>query len=282
MASKTGRVHRILLGLLAVVGLLATWALVVEPDRLVVHRESLTPGAWPLALNGLRVVALGDIHAGSPHVDHRKLLEVVDRVNLQHPDLVLLLGDYVIHGVVGGRFVDAEPIARDLGRLRGRLGVFAVLGNHDWWWNGERVRAALEFAGIRALENQAVRIGDDNECLWVAGLADQWTRTPDIEATLEPIPPEDPVLLLSHNPDVFPGVPARVSLTLAGHTHGGQVAIPLLGRPIVPSRFGSRYAAGLIEEGGRPLFVTTGLGTSILPVRFRVPPEIAVLTLNSR
>ena len=282
MTPQARTLRRVGLGVLAAIVALAAWALVVEPDRIVVHRRSLALAAWPRSLNGLRIVALADIHAGSPHVDHGKLVEVVDRVNAEDPDLVVLLGDYVIHGVVGGHFVDPEPTARDLGRLRARHGVFAVLGNHDWWWDGERVRGALGSAGIRVLENQAVVLGDGDQRFWVAGLADLWTRTPDIGATLRPIPVREPVLLLSHNPDVFPAVPARVSLTLAGHTHGGQVAIPLIGPPIVPSRFGSRYAAGLIEEGGRTMFVTTGLGTSIIPVRFRVPPEIAVLSLNTR
>jgi predicted MPP superfamily phosphohydrolase len=95
------------------------------------------------------------------------------------------------------------------------------------------------------------------------------------------VPQDEPVLLLTHNPDVFPDVPARVTLTLAGHTHGGQVALPILGRPVVPSRYGQRYADGLVMEDGRALFVSSGIGTSILPVRFRVPPEIAIVTLSA-
>ena len=112
-------------------------------------------------------------------------------------------------------------------------------------------------------------------------MADLWTRTPDIPGTLKDIPDDDPILLLTHSPDVFPDIPARVSLTLAGHTHGGQVNLPLVGRPIVPSKYGQRYAAGHIIEQGRHLFVSTGVGTSIIPVRFRVPPEIQILTVSS-
>src|SRR4030095_10957928 len=112
--------------------------------------------------------------------------------------------------------------------------------------------------------------------------ADLWTRRPDVEGTLRKIPLDrNPIIMLTHNPDVFPDIPARVSLTLAGHTHGGQVNLPFVGRPIVTSTFGQRYAIGHITEQGHHLFVSSGLGTSIIPVRFRVPPEIVILTIRS-
>ena len=145
--------------------------------------------------------------------------------------------------------------------------------------HGERVRGALTAAGIRVLENEAVRVGRDGQELWVVGLADLWTRRPDPAGALRAVPDGAPVVVLTHSPDVFPTIPARVALTLAGHTHGGQVVLPLIGPPIVPSDYGRRYAAGHVVEGGRHLFVTTGIGTSIVPIRLGVPPEIAVLTL---
>lgn len=116
---------------------------------------------------------------------------------------------------------------------------------------------------------------------WLAGVSDYWEGRHDITAALAAVPAGEPVIAFTHNPDIFPGVQDRVSLTLAGHTHGGQVDLPLVGPPIVPSKFGQRYASGHIVEGGRHLFVGTGTGTSILPVRFRVPPEIRVLVLRS-
>jgi hypothetical protein len=122
-------------------------------------------------------------------------------------------------------------------------------------------------------------MGDGRRRFWIAGVADLWTRPVNIPRALSGVPAEEPVLLLTHNPDVFPDVPARVALTLAGHTHGGQVALPFVGRPILPSRYGQRYAYGLVVEEGRALFVSPGIGTSLLPVRFRVPPEISIVTL---
>jgi predicted MPP superfamily phosphohydrolase len=210
-----------------------------------------------------------------------KLEAIVAKTNAAKPDVIVLLGDYVIQGVKGGRFVSPEESARVLAGLKAPLGVWAVLGNHDWWLDGERVQRALEGAGISVLEDEAKPLSGRGP-LWVAGLGDLWTRQADIAKALRRVPEKHPVLLLTHNPDVFPGVPAGVSLTLAGHTHGGQVALPFLGRPIVPSRYKQRFAYGLIEEDDRLLFVTGGLGTSILPVRFRVPPEVVVLTLRRR
>lgn len=262
---------------LTVAVVLGAWSIAIEPDHLFVNPLRVhVPGAPP----GLKVVVLADVHGGAPHVTAAKLRKVVGVVNGLDPDVVVFLGDLVIHGVVGGRFMDPEPAARELGAMTPRLGKVAVLGNHDWWLDGPRVRRALEAGGFRVLENDVTSVDRGGVRLWFAGLADLWTRQPDIEGTLAKIPAGEPLVLLTHNPDLFPNVPARVALTLAGHTHGGQVRIPLLGPPIVPSAFGQRYAAGMIEEDGRRMFVTTGIGTSILPVRFRVPPEIAVITLE--
>ena len=222
---------------------------------------------------------MADLHVGAPHQSLRKLKEVVTVVNAEKPDLIVILGDFVIRGVSGGRFVDPEPIADELAGLQSPLGIVAVLGNHDWWFNGERVRHALESHGIQVLENQNLRMTYRGKSFWLCGLADFWTRSNQLLATLAKIDDNEPVLVLTHNPDIFPEVPERVSLSLAGHTHGGQVNLPVVGRLIVPSRFGQRYAYGFIEEEGRKLFVTGGIGTSILPVRFRVAPEIVILKL---
>jgi predicted MPP superfamily phosphohydrolase len=139
------------------------------------------------------------------------------------------------------------------------------------------VRRAFEDAGIEVLDDEATRIRD----FWLVGLGDWWEAPPDVPKALAGVDDDAPVVALTHNPDVFPEIPPRVLLNLAGHTHGGQVRIPFFGTPIVPSRYGERYVHGLITENGRHLFVTSGLGTSIIPARFRVPPEIAILRLSS-
>jgi uncharacterized protein len=195
---------------------------------------------------------------------------------------VFLVGDYVIHRVVGGRFMPPEAMAARLAGFRSRFGTFAVLGNHDWWYDGERVRRALQSAGITVLENESARIDRGADSVWVVGLADAWTRPIDLPRAFGSVPEGACVLAMVHEPDVFPRLPSRVAVTFAGHTHGGQVRFPLIGALIVPSDYGQRYAAGHVVEGGNDLFVTTGVGTSIIPVRFGVPPEVAIVTVRAR
>ncbi|HEV2765064.1 MAG TPA: metallophosphoesterase, partial [Pyrinomonadaceae bacterium] len=197
------------------------------------------------------------------------------------PDLVVMPGDFVIQDVVGGRYITPEAIAAHLKEMRAALGVYAVLGNHDWWDDGPRIIRVFESNGIRVLENDAARLERNGHALWLAGLSDLWTRQPDIEGTLARVTDDAPVIAFTHNPDLFPNVPPRVSLTLAGHTHGGQVCLPVFGRAVVPSQFGRRYAEGHVVETGRHLYVSPGVGTSIYPVRFLVPPEITLLTLTA-
>jgi predicted MPP superfamily phosphohydrolase len=241
--------------------------------------RSLALPRWPDRLDGLRVAVIADLHTGAPHVSLSKASRVVTRVNSERPDLVALLGDYVDPRVTGATPVPIAAIASALGRLEAPLGVVAVLGNHDWVEGGREMAAALREAAVTVLDNEAVPVGRG---LWVAGVADAGVRQPDLGAALAAPPAHAPVLLLSHNPDVFPEVPERVSLTLSGHTHGAQVDLPLVRDRVTPSRFGAHYAGGVFEERDRLLFVSRGVGTSRLPVRFLAPPEVALLELTGR
>jgi len=262
-----------------VVVILGLWAFWLEPASLTVAENDLSLG-WP-GERSLRVAVLTDLHVGSPLNGMAKLHSTVDRTNAAQPDVICILGDLVIQGVLGGRFVPPEEIVIELARLRAAAGVVAVLGNHDGWFDHDRVRQAVETIGIRVVEDTAIRLKTPAGPLWVAGISELWTGRHDLAAALAAVADNNtPVLLLTHNPDVFPMVPDRVTLTLAGHTHGGQVRLPIVGALIVPSRFGQRFAAGHVVEGGRHLFVATGVGTSILPVRFRVPPAVTVVTLR--
>ena len=263
---------------LALLGALV-WGFWLEPSSLRVQRVDLDVG-WP-GSQPLRVVVLSDLHIGAPYYGLSRLPEVVARTNATHPDLICILGDVVTLGVAGGAFVPPEPIAAALGRLRATAGVVAVMGNHDRAFDGPRVQRALESAGIRVLEDTAVRVRTPAGALWIAGVSDLWRGPHDLPRALRAVTDSrTPVLLITHNPDLFPEVPDRVMLTLAGHTHGGQVRLPLIGAPIVPSAYGQRFVAGHIVERGRHLFVSTGIGTSDIPVRFGVPPAIFVLTLR--
>lgn len=261
---------------------LAAWAFWLEPASLHNESQSIALAAWPDECSGLRVAVLADIHVGSPFNGLDKLREIVELTLRAEPDLVLLVGDYVIDGVLGGSFVTPEAAAPELAKLSAPAGVFAVLGNHDWWLDPDRIARALEAVGIPVLEDEAARVAHGECGFWLVGVSDFSEGPHDIARALRPVPTGAPTLLFTHNPDLFPEVPASVSLTIAGHTHGGQVYFPGIGRLIVPSAYGQRFAIGHIEEAGRHLFVSSGLGTSILPVRFLVPPEVTLLTLISQ
>ena len=262
-----------------VVGALAAglWAFVFEPSSLVVREYDLYVPSWPGRAGGLRIAVLADLHVGSPFNGLEKLERIIQETNGAEPDVVLLAGDYVIQGVRGGSFVSPRDFAPVLAKLRAQLGVWAVLGNHDWWLDGPAVRAALEQDGIRVLDNQAAEL-DSATDLWLAGVGDYWEGKPDVSLALAEVPERRDGHRVHPQPRCLSQrFRNHVALSIAGHTHGGQVNLPLIGRPIVPSQFGERYAAGHVVEDGRHFFVSTGLGTSILPVRFRVPPEISVL-----
>jgi len=260
---------------------LAAWAFALEPAHLTDRTIALSPPGWPSACGGLRVAVLADLHVGSPFNGLDKLERIVASTEAARPDLVLLAGDFVIQGVPGGSFVTPEAIGAGLAGLAARHRVLAVLGNHDWWLDPARVSTALEAAGIEVLDDEARAVTVRDCSFWAAGISDFWEGAHDIEATLAGATDSRPIIAFTHNPDLFPEIPPRVSLTIAGHTHGGQVYVPLVGRLIVPSNFGERFAVGHIVEGGRHLFVTPGLGTSLLGVRFLVPPEISVLVLEA-
>jgi predicted MPP superfamily phosphohydrolase len=266
---------------LACVVVLGLWAFWLEPASLHNANYEISLPAWPAACDGIRVAVLADLHVGSPFNGIDKLERIVDLTLTAKPDLILLVGDYVIHGVLGGKFIQPEIVVRVLGRLAAPLGVFAVLGNHDRWHNTREIENAFETVGIPVLEDAAVTVVSGQCKFSLVGLSDFWTGPREYGAVFAKLPRGAPALAFTHNPDVFPMIPQTVNLTFAGHTHGGQVYFPVLGSLIVPSRYGQRYAAGHIVEEGRHLFVSPGLGTSILPVRFLVPPEVSVVTIRS-
>ena len=260
---------------------LGWWALWHEPRSVELTRLTLRLPAWPRALDGLTVGVISDLHTGAPYVDTAKVRRLVGRMNALEPDVVALLGDYADPAVALGHRVEAADVAAALAELAAPLGRYAVLGNHDWDEYGAAMPRALRDHGITVLENDALPVDGAPAPLWVAGVADTYVRIPRLDEALAVVPAEHPVLLLSHDPDVFPHVPTRVSLTLSGHTHGGQVDVPGVRDAVTPSQHGAHYTKGHQVEGGRHLFVSAGVGTSRLPIRFRARPEIALLELVS-
>ena len=287
----------------------AAYGVGIEARGHRVTRYRLTPPSWPVDL-ALKIAVVADIHACEPWMGIERIRRIVDETNTLGADIILLLGDFPAgHTLL--RFaqkIAPRDWAGELKRLAAPLGVHAVLGNHDWWEEKlvqyrrsgpTPAHRALADVGIPVQENQAVRIVHQGRAFWLAGLGDQWAFWPrdrdwrrsgrkipyegidDLPGTLAMVTDDAPVILMAHEPDIFPEVPKRVSLTLSGHTHGGQVALAGY-TPVVPSRFGARYVYGHMVEGGRHIIVSAGLGCSGLPIRFGSPPEIVEITLGGQ
>ncbi|MEX0346552.1 MAG: metallophosphoesterase [Rhizobiaceae bacterium] len=280
---------------------LASYAFAIEPLwRLKTVTHSIRPRTWPRGQQ-LRIVALADFHACEPWMTRQRIASVCEKANALKPDITLLLGDFVssMNFVTGT--VAHDIWASELSKLAAPLGVHAIQGNHDWWEDEEAQRSgggatmackALKNVNIPVFENDAIRIEHNGAPFWLAGLSSQWALKPgsrfgrthmigleDLDGTLAKITDDAPVILMAHEPDIFPRIPKEVALTLSGHTHGGQVR--LFGySPVVPSKFGDRYAYGHVVEEERDMIVSGGLGCSILPVRFGAPPEITVVELG--
>jgi len=261
------------------------------PWDLRVAEYRVTPRNWPADFD-LTLAVLADIHAVEPWMSADRIGTIVAATNHLKPDLVLLAGDYEMglsYRETFARRVSMSDCAEALSELNSPLGVYAILGNHDLWRSRrEHVRQAFTAKGLPILENRVVRLSKCGRPFWLVGLADQWAIPAhngfvgfdDLPGSLAQIGDKAPAILLAHEPDIFPSVPDRVALTICGHTHGGQVALPLLGPLRVPSRYGARYAYGHICENGRHIIVSAGLGMSWIPVRFGVPPEITLIRLG--
>ncbi len=263
----------------------------IEPHRVRVSRVPVRIRGLPRAFDGLTVAQLTDLHR-SRYVSREYLDRCIDIVNAIQPDLIAFTGDYISHGRRRGeraRLVygdldeaheNAREVAASLSRARAKRGAFASLGNHDHWYNAAEVTRLIEHAGIPVLRNASATVRINGEALPVVGLGDLWEEGVDVARAFANV--DSPfALVLMHNPDFFEHWPRPgAHLILAGHTHGGQVNIPFVGPPVVPSIYGAKYAQGLFQRGDTQMYVSRGVGLIYPPVRFNCPPEIAVFQLR--
>lgn len=244
----------------------------------VVVRYSVGLAKWPAGAPPLRIVQLSDIHVAWPDMSIERVAGIVEQVNALKPDLVVITGDFVGGKIWDRKVANLDEALVPLTKLRARYGIIAVRGNHDssYW-------TPIVFARtpIRMLQNRWIAVGP----ITVAGVD-------DLSAWLNPVtgaqravagaPADLPLIMLSHEPDFFQWLPKPVDLLIAGHTHGGQIVLPLLGTRSTGSRFTDRHLRGLFSEHGQQMIVSSGLGTSLVPLRIGVPPEVAVITLGPR
>lgn len=249
--------------------------------------------AWPEHTASLRVVFLSDIHVDGIHMTEDRVRGLAEAVTLMAPDVILLGGDYI--GGLGTQSQyrwtsrprrSARDIGRDeaalraLGQLRARYGTFAVMGNHDCWWDCARMREILAGVGIEVLSNSATEVEREDGTFWIAGLADRQTEAPDFAAAISNIPEGAAVLALMHSPHLFDYPENHFPIQFTGHTHGGQVRFPIIGAPLRLSRHTELARSGVMIEHGRVLVVSRGLGEVGLPVRFGAPPQIMLIEIR--
>lgn len=262
-----------------------------NPRGPALRRYTVGIRGLPRELEGLRLAHLSDTHLGLPF-SARRITRAVRLALSRRPDLFVLTGDYITTGCAHIERA-AELLAPLAGRESGAKGALAVLGNHDHYGDAARMRAALERVGIRVIDNGRAfmderggwRENPGGAALCFAGLADLEEDRPDPAAALGDVPADMPRVLLCHHPDTLelPALAAhRIDLALCGHTHGGQVSLPFLGAPIIPSRYGQKYRGGMVESPVGPAIVSRGVGMSLLPIRWNVPPEVVEVRLERR
>jgi predicted MPP superfamily phosphohydrolase len=261
-------------GKITVLGGLAAgiWGLLLEP--FMPQRTDISI-KLPNLGGKMTLAQLSDFHAG-PRVATQIITRAIDIARDANPDIVIITGDFVSY-----KAKYAPIVLTELKRLNPPLGIWACLGNHDHWAGREAVLAQLEKAGINVLSNRGTTIEHRGARFFLCGVDDIWEGADDLSAALADHPPNIPTVLLCHNPDfIYTAARHKVDLMLSGHTHGGQVRLPFLGAPIVPSEYGDRFAQGYHRVEGTQLYVNRGIGVITPPIRFGVPPEVTVITMT--
>ncbi|MEP6824909.1 MAG: metallophosphoesterase [Ramlibacter sp.] len=264
--------------------LLAIWSVFIEPRWVAVRTIDHTVPGWQ-GPPGLKVVVASDWHFTKQALWRVMTVErarrIVQEINAIQPDVVLLPGDLIADRDYRPDTAPTpeDEIAQVLGGLRATHGIYAVLGNHDWWHHGTKFNEALRRNGITVLENEAVPLR--GTALWVAGIGDDFTGHSQPARAVAGIPPGAQALVLMHDPASFAELPPVRGLVVAGHTHGGQVSLPGVGALVVPGRAPRNWAYGWIAHGNNRMYVTSGLGVSIFPVRFNMRPEWVLFTIDA-
>ena len=248
-------------------------------DHIEISRVDVKVASLPAAFDGLTIAQLSDIHHG-PYTGLDYIRRCVEIANGLNPDVIALTGDFTF---AGRKYV--EPCAGVLRGLKARIGVYAVLGNHDYYVGASHVTRALKNAGCNVLIDALDRLEHRGDRLWLAGVDDLYYGTTDVVRLLRDVPHDAARVVLAHNPDFIEEFAARnqhVDFLLAGHTHGGQIRFPFFGAPQIYSDYGQRYAIGLNRKGPMQVYTTRGIGTILLPTRLDCPPEIVLFTLRKK
>jgi uncharacterized protein len=246
----------------------------------IVRTATVELADWPERTPPMRVLLVSDTHVAGPDMPPERLAAIMRRFNKLKPDLILLAGDFHSGKTLSTRHYSAAELTAPFAEAKARYGVIAVLGNHDYWFQPEPIAKGMKAAGVTVLRNQAVRRGP----LIIGGVDDEVTNHDNLKRTYAAMDAlgAGPRILTTHSPDIVPDLPAPVDVVFAGHTHCGQIALPLVGALSYASAYGDRFACGDMTDGTQRLFVGAGLGTSILPLRYGVPPDVWLVTMGPK
>lgn len=251
------------------------YGVLIEPVWVEVNKLNIVLPNLPNQFNGFSIVHLSDFHH-SLFVRQEYIERCIQKTLSLKPDLVVITGDFVV-----GSAKYVKSLASKLKLISYKIPTYAVLGNHDYWTDDKIIEKTLIEAKIHVFKNGNVALERNKARIWLLGIEDLWTGNSDLNTALAGTNPNEVKILLTHQPDVVEDIKDKVDLILAGHTHGGQITLPLIGPPMVPSKFGDKYAAGLFKIGNSQMYVNKGIGIVPPPVRFFTRPEIAYITLKS-
>jgi predicted MPP superfamily phosphohydrolase len=254
------------------------WSVKIEPNLLITRGIKLYIPNWHKEHNNFKIAVLTDMHIGSIGINLKKLEKIVELTNKQKPDIIFLLGDFDSKAIANSG-IKQKDIIKAFKKFKAPYGVISVLGNHDF--NPFIATEMLQKSNITVLKNQYIRVEKGNNTFYVVGLKDLWHYRPNVKKVISRVKSNQPIIVLSHNPDVFPEIPDKVSLTLSGHNHGGQAYLPFIGGLFLPSDYGQRYVKGYIVENGKHLYVSSGIG-NCGPARFGNIPEIVILNISKQ
>ena len=265
--------------LLVLVLVAVVWGFFIEPKRIQLRRLEVGLENW--LGEPFTVLFLSDLHIGSSHVGFDAADRLIARANELKPDIILLGGDFFGHGLLNWRVPEADKIADTLSRLRAEAGVYAVLGNWDWTFGGRHFYDALNARGVMVLENSSLEIKIRGQPLHLIGLADERTRVPSAARAFRDVPAMAAKLLLMHDPASFREVPDVGAFAMAGDTHGGQIRLPWFGALWTPSEAPRGWTYGTVKHNNQLMYVSSGIGTSLLPIRFLAPPEMVMFRFRA-
>jgi len=269
----------LIISLALLLGALLVDMFFIEPNMLLVKNQKVYVPNWIQELNGFKIAVVSDLHIGTKNVNPDKLKTVVRKVNANNPDLVVLLGDLDALAITNSK-IDENEIAEILNGFNAQSGIVSILGNHDYK-PPYIVKRILKKAQIPLLENESLYLDVNKHKIRIVGFKDLWHHYLNPKKIVGKSTPGMPLIVLMHNPDSFPEVPSSATISLSGHNHGGEMILPFVGSPCVPSKYGQRYRKGYIVENNKHLYVSGGVAT-LSKLRLFNPPEITILHLYSQ